>query len=374
MQPQGDFPGGVFSAEIDGGRAGALVSFTAGALCAVTADGQLFRLPFAACRIERGGASDRMWFCRSADRALTIFSEAPGFAQALSEAARRELGPQIERLLGEQAAERGRHGRRWATALVALLVLGGGVYLGLRQAGRASIALLPRSVDRKLGDLARDNMSLGGRVMDDPVLTRAVDEIVQRLAKNAGDGFAFRVQVVDAPTVNAFALPGGAIVVYTGLLRVATAPEQVAGVLAHEMAHVVRRHGMQRIAQSVGIVACVQVLFGDVTGIAAVGVQVLEESAINSYSREHEHQADMDGVATLAASGVDPRALADVFALLQKEQAGALQLPAFLASHPDLKLRVDEVRGQAGRSGFKRAAPFALSWAEVQAHAGASPR
>jgi len=370
MQPMVDFPGGVFSAQIEGGRAGATVSLAAGAVVAVTPEGQFFRVPFADCQLEHGGASGRMWFCRTRDRAVTIFTEAPGFVEALSMAARRELGPELDRLLGLESASKRRGLWMWLVALSCIALLGVGGYLGLKQAGRASIKLLPRSVDKQLGDLARDNMNLGGPVLNDAVLTGAIDEMVRRLAKQGGQGFEFHVQVVDAPTVNAFALPGGAIVVYTGLLRSAQSPEQVAGVLAHEIAHVTRRHGMERIAQSVGLIACVQLLFGDVSGLAAVAVQVLQEGAINSYGRDQEHQADMDGVKTLARAGIDPGALADFFVILKKEEAGSINLPAFLATHPDLERRIHDVRSAARTSGFSRAKPFALSWPDVQKHAG----
>ena len=374
MQATHDFPGGVFSEQIEGGRAGATVSLGSSAVLAVTSDGQLFRVPFAGCQIERGGSSDRMWFCRTPDRSLTIFSEAPGFFAELSSAARRELGPEIDRLSALQNAQKRRGLWLWSAALLTLLVIGFGGYLALKQAGRASIEVLPRSVDAQLGELALDNMNLGGQVVKDPVLTGAVDEIVKRLTKTGIDGFKFRVQVVDAATVNAFALPGGFIVVYTGLLRSAESPEQVAGVLAHEVAHVTRRHGMQRIAQSIGVIAIIQLLFGDVSGLAAVAVEVLREGTINSYGREDEHQADMDGVKRLARASIDPRALAGFFKVLQKEQAGALNLPAFLATHPDLGQRIKDVEAAAKRSGFSKASPFALSWPDVQKHAGRTPK
>ncbi len=370
MQTAHDFLGGVFSEQIAGGRAGATVSLGSGAVIAVTSEGQLFRVPFAGCQLERGGSSDRMWFCRTSDRSLTIFCEAPGFFDALESAARRELGPQLERLHAEQRAQTRRGLWLWGGALLFLLVVGVGGYLGLKQAGRASIQMLPRSVDEQLGELARDNMNLGGPVVKDPVLTGAVEQMVKRLTQHGADGFKFRVRVVDASTVNAFALPGGYIVVYTGLLRAAETPEQVAGVLAHEISHVTRRHGMQRIAQSLGVIAGIQLLFGDVSGLAAVAVEVLREGALSSYGREAEQQADMDAVRRLARASIDPRALASFFKVLQDEQAGALSMPEFLATHPDLDRRIKEVNAAAARSGFAKTQPFALSWPEVQKHAG----
>ena len=87
------------------------------------------------------------------------------------------------------------------------------------------------------------------------VVVDAIDTIVRRLADHASrTDVTYEVWVVDAPIVNAFALPGGYIVVYTGLIDKAETPEQLAGVIAHEMAHVTKRHGLQRVAQSAGVI------------------------------------------------------------------------------------------------------------------------
>ncbi len=370
MQGDSEFEGGVFSEAIEGGRAGARLSLGHDALQAVTAEGARFRLPYAGCQVELGGASGKMWFCRTPDRNLTLFCEAAGFADALRERARRELGPALERL--EQDARA--HGRR--TAAIWLAVLGAvalaltGAMYGLRQAGRAAIDVLPTSVDEQLGELASERVGLEGQPIDDPVVKGAVTAIVERLKRAHKSAFNYRVRVVDAPILNAFALPGGFIVVYTGLVRAAERPEQLAGVLAHEMAHVERRHGMHRIAQSVGVVAAIQLLFGDVTGLAAVAVEVLRAGAINSYGRDQEREADRDALGTLARARLDPGALADFFALLQRKEPSLPSAIAWLGTHPELAERIQETRRQAERLRPPQLEPFALDWPKVQKHAG----
>lgn len=365
-----EFAGGVFSDAIEGGRAGASVTLGSDGVHARTPDGVTFRVPYASCRLERGGASGRMWFCRDASQDVTIFSEAKGFEEALAQAARRELGEQIAHIMGQAQREARRRALTWLVSLAALALVGVLTYFGVRQAGRASVHVLPRSVDEQLGETAIAHMDLKGPVEDDPVLTQAIDRIMKRLATGPVDGFTFEVRVVDAPIVNAFALPGGQVVVYTGLIRAAETPEQLAGVLAHEMAHVTRRHGMQRIAQSLGVIAGVQLLFGDVSGVAAVAVELLREGAINSYSREQEHEADMDAVRTLAQARVDPAALADFFALLQAKEGKLPSMVSWLGTHPDLARRVRDVRAAAGAQKRGEAEPLLDDWAEVQRRAG----
>jgi predicted Zn-dependent protease len=339
---------------------------------AVTGEGETFHVAFADCQLELGGASERMWFCRSSDRSVTIFCEAPGFAAALREAARRELGPQIAAIA---LHERGASKKLRLTVMITSLLIGAvllALYLGFQALGKGVLPLVPRAVDKQVGELAREHMPLEGSVSNDPVLTKAVDEIVKRLAERTDNSFEFDVRVVDAPVLNAFALPGGPIVVYTGLLRAAESPEQVAGVLAHEIAHVTRRHGMQRIVQSLGVVAVVQLLFGDVSGVAAIAVELLREGAINSYSRDHEREADMTGVQLLHDAAIDPDGLAQFFALLEKKEGNLPAAIAWLGTHPDLSSRVREVRERERQLGPTNAKPFEFDWREVQQRAGRS--
>jgi Zn-dependent protease with chaperone function len=370
---QHEFSGGVFAESIDGGRAGATVRLEGDAVVATTLDRVLtFRVPYRACELDLGGASGRMWFCRVREpEAITIFCEAPGFLPALQEQARRELGEQIERFLARSRAESKRHTVLWLSVLGAVALLGFAAFWGVKRAGQASVKVLPRSVDEQLGELAIDNMDLQGTVLTDPVLKQGIDKIMKRLAPKKVDGFSFQPRVVDASIVNAFALPGGPMVVYTGLMRAAENPEQLAGVLAHEMSHVTRRHGMQRIAQSLGIVAGIQLLFGDVSGVAAVAVEVLQQGAVNSYSREQEHEADMDAVKTLARAGIEPVALADFFTILEKREGKTPSIVSWLGTHPDMKQRIADVKAAAVKAGPVKMEPLLSDWPELQRRAGA---
>jgi beta-barrel assembly-enhancing protease len=128
---------------------------------------------------------------------------------------------------------------------------------------------------------------------------------------------------------------------------------------------------MQRIVQSLGVVAGIQLIFGDVSGVAAVAVELLRDGAINKYSREHEHEADMDGVRTLINAGVDPQAMADFFDLLARREGNLPSVIGWLGTHPELGQRVTDVKAEAKRIGQHTTRPFTFNWAEVQRHAGA---
>ncbi len=370
MQLSPEFQGGVFSDSLEGGRAGVTLMFNADGVVGTTRAGEVFKLAFHECELELGGASGRMWFLKGPE-GVTLYCDDKRFGEALTHYGRRGLGDKLERLLQAHRADNRRVVLFWLSAAVGFALLLAGLFYGLRQAGSASIAILPKSLDEKLGDFAIDNMDVGGSVVDDPVLTQAVERIMQRLVPNPeASPFKFKPRVVEASTINAFALPGGPMVVYTGLIRTAETPEQLAGVLAHEMAHVTRRHGMQRIAQSLGVVAGIQLLFGDVTGVAAVAVEVLRLGAVNSYGRDQEHESDMDAVRTMVAAQIDPRALAEFFEILRKKEGAGSSLVAFLGTHPDLSQRIRDVELSAEKVKLGETKPLLDNWAEVQKHAG----
>jgi hypothetical protein len=341
---------------------------------AQTADGQSFHLPFEDCQVELGGASGRMWFCRNAPRTLTFFSEGPALGAALAVHGPVPLRARLEQVEAHNRASDNRARLLWIGGIALLSLVIGVGYFGVRHAAQASIDLVPHAADEKLGKLAFENMDHEGKAVDDPVLTGAARKIVERLTAartHEKKDFHYNVHVVDADVVNAFALPGGEIVVYTGLMREADNAEQLAGVLAHEIAHVRKRHGMRRIAQSIGVIGAIQLLFGDVSGVAAIAVEVLQASTINAYSRDQEREADREGVAILAKAGVDPSALADFFALLQKREPSLAGSLSWLGTHPDLAERIATVRKLAGQEHIKNLAPFELDWAKVREHSGA---
>lgn len=362
-----EFAGGVFSKEITDGRASATIQVSASGLEAVTSTGQTFRIAFRDCQIEMGGASGRMVFCRTADRQLTIFCEDRQFPAALEMDAGTELAEQLQAVKSKRRAE-GVRWRAWmAVALVvSLLALVGG-YFGLLAAAKASIDIVPVAVDEKIGTMAINSMDPGGAVVQDPVIVEAVTAMVQRLEPHATlPGLTFEVRVIESSDINAFCLPGGKMVVYTGLLKKAETAEQVAGVISHEMAHAVMRHGLQRVAQSLGIVAAFELMIGDVGGLVALGVELAQSAALTSYSREHEVEADLVGVEMLHAAAIDPLELAAFFEMLQKDQGDLPAAVAWLSTHPEHRARIASIRGAVGELPPQKYRPLDIDWEAVQ--------
>jgi predicted Zn-dependent protease len=361
------FSGGVFSDTIEGGRAGATIALSRQGVCARTSGGQEFVIPYRQCRIELGGFSGRMVFCRTEDRRVTIFCEDRGFPSALAQASAGLLDEPLRQVLRTRRREARRAWWIAAAVLAGIALLLAAAYFGIRAGARAAVAALPVSVDRQIGDAALRSMDLGGPEVADPVVTGALRAIVDRLAPQAAiEGLEFEVHVIDSPMVNAFALPGGKIVVFTGLIRRAADAEQVAGVLAHEMAHATLRHGIERISQSLSLAAAFHLLLGDVQGLAGAGADLFQLATINSYSREQENAADREGVRMLDAAGIDPRALARFFETLRNEEGDLPGVVSWISTHPQHEARLAALRDQIAALPAREYRPIGVDWADVQ--------
>ncbi len=366
---QSTYSGGVFTDTLPDGRAGGEVELLPAGIAIRCPAGESFVIPYRECQVEMGGYHGKMIFCRNPDRSLTIFSGDPKFRRDLSLAAAGTLDEQLK--MGHR--QRRRESRRsmfYAAAfLIATVVFIVGGYFGIRGAAKTAVVALPTSIDVQIGNAAMKSMDLEGPRVNDKVVVGAIQKIVDRLTPEAAvTGMQFQVHVVDSPMVNAFALPGGNIVIYTGLIRSAETPEQVAAVLAHEMSHVTLRHGLQRIGQSLGVWAGLSLLIGDVSGLLGAGVDLFQTASINHYSREHENEADQEGVRMLDAADIDPAAMPQFFSIMVKEQGDLPGIFSWISTHPDEASRIAHVDAMIAKLPPHEYRPIDIDWGDVQAH------
>ncbi len=161
--------------------------------------------------------------------------------------------------------------------------------------------------------------------------------------------YSFRVMVVNHPVVNAFAAPGGTIVIFQGLLERTRTPEELAGVLAHEMQHILRRHATRALLQQLSIKLILAAATGDATGLA-YGLEGASALGMLRYNRQNEEEADREAVRMLMTSGIDPQGLITFFETIQRENEKSLKLPSYLSTHPELKDRLSRLKAlTAGR-------------------------
>ncbi len=229
--------------------------------------------------------------------------------------------------------------------------------------GRPEVVLTSEAAEVRLGDEASKVVEQQMGLVDDPGLIAYVVAVGQRVARQSPRRtVSYRFAIVDQEAPNAFAIPGGRVYVSRGLLTLVNSEDELACVLAHEIAHVAARHHAQRQtrATTVGLLglgpALVGALLGDSAGrVLSAPFRALGGGLIASYSREQEREADRVGQQMAAQAGMDPAAMASFFVTLEREtrrRKNEPHMPSFFDTHPATPERVTAARNNARELAF----------------------
>jgi predicted Zn-dependent protease len=208
--------------------------------------------------------------------------------------------------------------------------------------------------DIELGQQAAQEVAQQLDVVKDPFLQEYVNNIGRRLAASddpAKSEFPFKFTVLNDPSINAFALPGGPMFVFTGLMNAVRTEGELAGVLGHEMAHVVLRHGTNQVSkanllQIPAAVAQATMADGSAIGqLAQLGIGFGLSSLLLKFSRTAETQADKMGARIIAQAGYQPLEMAKFFETL--EAGGGQRGPEFFSDHPNPGNRRKNIQAEA---------------------------
>lgn len=173
--------------------------------------------------------------------------------------------------------------------------------------------------------------------------TAALEKMTARLTAHFDNPYPLNIQVFDHEMVNAFAVPGGHVVLFDGLLQAADTPEEVAGVLGHELGHVINKDPTRLTLRSAGSVGILGMVFGDFAGGAAALI-IAERLMAASYQQDAESNADLFAHEVLAKASLPAAPFGDFFEKLKDEHGEVKGLISHLASHPDLGERAEEAR------------------------------
>ncbi|HEX9243429.1 MAG TPA: M48 family metallopeptidase [Anaeromyxobacter sp.] len=245
---------------------------------------------------------------------------------------------------------------RWQVALGAVAacvgVLVAGYLYGLPAAARWIAAAIPSSAEQRLGDGVLELLDRQFLKASDlpEAAQRAAEERVAEAARRGAPGVPYRLlfrRIQHGPGVNAFALPGGTIVVLDELVRRTSGDDRLVAVVGHELGHQVRRHSMQSFLKAAGVGAAASLLWGDFSGQAATLPAAL---AMFDYSRDAEREADEDAVRFLRAAGRSAAPMVDALCMLEsvERESGLGELPEIFSTHPKIRERVAHVRELAG--------------------------
>lgn len=240
------------------------------------------------------------------------------------------------------------------------------VFWGVPAASGPLARATPIEFERRIGENIEAQVRLALKPCEgDPAGAVALGQLGGLIGRGADSRFNVQVEAVRAPFVNALALPGGTVLVTDELIAVAATPDELAAVVAHEIAHVEQRHVMQAVWRAFGAGLFLDLTVGGGSGAGQQAVLLAGSFADLSFSREAETEADARGMALLQRAGLSSQGMAGFFGRLagRGSSPAARNAAEWLSSHPDTARRVERARA-TGRPGAP--ALNAADWAAVR--------
>ena len=293
-------------------------------------------------QIQRDGAlSEVVWYydqIMKGDDGRFLY---PGHVQQALHIPSAAFAEALTARMMQQAGSVHRHrGSTLLKLLIALVVLGALFYfvavprIASGLAGKVSLAY-----EKELGEGMYRSMR--GSFTVDEQRTALINDFFRQL--NVPSKYNVQITVVKGDISNAFAIPGGRIVVYDKLLNGITSYPQLAALLAHEYVHVQNRHTLRSLFRQLSSRLILSLFLGNLDVVGTVLIQNTDQLKDLSYSRSLETEADEEGAALLAQRGVDCKGFVELFELLQKETGGQ-EVPEFINSHPNLEKRIKNIQ------------------------------
>lgn len=239
----------------------------------------------------------------------------------------------------------------FAVALASLLAAGCG-----SSGGAGDFNLISLEEEWQLGAQLSREVASQVRLNNDPAVNAYVQNMGQRIVAQAAPPFnqlPWQFHVVDDNAINAFAIPGGHVYVHTGLIQNADNASELAGVMAHEISHVLARHSTEMISRQYGLSIIAGAVLGQNPGqLAQIAAQLVAGGALARFSREAEREADNIGIQAMAAAGYNPNGMASMFEeLLEHRQGQPSRVEQFFSTHPLTEDRIRDARNRAQQIG-----------------------
>ena len=278
---------------------------------------------------------------------------------------RRPIGPPVRKVIG------------WSVAAAAALVVM--LFVIIPSLSDQLATVIPAEREERIGKVVSSQIERAMVWQDDSAGESwhcssaagdaALAQMVTRVLGPLDVLYTLNVQVVDNPLINAFALPGGQVILFRGLLEAAQSADEVAGVLAHELGHVINRDPMRLTLRAAGSAGLLSLMLGDATGgliVAGAADQVMNAS----HTRKAEAQADAFALKLLEEAAISPLAFASFFETLKEDSPAMTGALEWLSSHPSLSLRAQNARDNVQQSKVYRPVLNAQAWRDLQAICG----
>jgi Zn-dependent protease with chaperone function len=363
-----DFPGSGLPCFVQVDGEGLTITFESEG-----SDGAREAVPFSTLTVSAGGLDhDHLvvkWTSVQGER--TLYLKNPDVIRAFRQASPDHLSPPFEQAAERVRQVRHRHRIMWAAVAGSILVVVLGLWFGVDLLVELAVSRIPVEWEQKLGESAYRDFLTHQEVMKEGSAVTALGEMTQRLTEQIPNNpYKFKVTVVKSDVVNAFALPGGYVVVFTGLMKKAESGEEVAGVLSHELNHVLERHGLERIVKSLGLMTVVAIVLGDQQGLVGMMKQLGVELLTLKFGREQETEADLTGLQLLQRAKIDPSGMIRFFERLSEKDEGRVE---WLSTHPMSTARAERLKKELAALPKRSPEPFTFDWKQVQASLGSQP-
>jgi predicted Zn-dependent protease len=239
----------------------------------------------------------------------------------------------------------------FAVVLASLLAAGCG-----SSGGAGDFNLISIDEEWQLGNQLAQEVKSQVRLNNDPAANAYVREVGMKIVAQAAPPFnqlPWTFEVVQDDAINAFAIPGGHVYVNTGLIENAKNASELAGVMAHEISHVLARHSTEQISRQYGLSVIAGAVLGQNPGqLTQIAAQLIAGGALARFSRDAEREADSIGIQAMAAAGYNPNGMATMFeTLLAQQKSQPSRVEQFFATHPLTEDRVRDARSRAAQLG-----------------------
>ncbi len=223
---------------------------------------------------------------------------------------------------------------------------------------------VPVELEERLGRVVFESIAKSATLCSSAEQTAALTEIVSVLAAVAPEQpYSFEVAVIDDPALNAFAAPGGYIAVYRGLLEASESPEEISGVLAHEMQHVLQRHVTRSLFRELALWVILSAVTGDANTLL---IQVGRVAGGLRYRRQDEEAADREGMKLLQQARIDPAGMVSIYRKLDEVEATLPEGLEYLSTHPAMDERIAVLEQMAGEADYEPVQlPAQADWAGI---------
>ncbi|MFT6985650.1 MAG: Zn-dependent protease with chaperone function [Psychromonas sp.] len=347
---------GIHSSLANGRASGLLIISKTGLSFVIK--GEQIHFDFDGLVISQGGASDRLIFFKHlCNRQWSFYCSD---RSVLKNPILKQY-PHLQRVMTRSRNKRQFNWLILATVLL-LCVLVPVAILGSMDLFSKTIAKqIPLEWEEQLGRSSFEQYSLQSELMNKVQAEQLLDPLIQPLLAALPDKrYQYSFYISDDPQLNAFALPGGIVVINSGLILAADSANELLAVVGHEIIHVRAQHGIRNLISSAGTYLILSALLGDVSGLMGVVVDSAPLLINQGYSRQFESEADQLSFDNLLAANIDPKGLATFFEKLlikEKNRLDKIEDEAqrdlietgliFLSSHPATEQRIDSLKARA---------------------------